>query len=153
MRRIAYAPEVLRSSTLSWSPKAQFRSLIAGSGADSGSADDYFTKLVKYVPAETVAFVCAVSATPLSNALMWVVFWAAAVGSVVYIAIREPLPWFTYILTLIAAFLWIIGTTNYGEILFHLSYAASRVMMAIGIFLIPGIDELATKWYRREMAQ
>jgi|GEM_PF-3795796 hypothetical protein len=147
MRQVAYSAEILRATSLSRGPEP-----IAGPEEPEAKPDDYPTKLVKYVPAETVAFVAFASAVALSTLLSWLVVAIALVGSVLYIATRGRQPWYSHFLTLLAAILWIIGTTRYGEELLGLSYASSRILLAMGVFLIPAIDELLTRWYQRRMS-
>lgn len=149
MRPIAYSAEVLRAS----GPSRKDPGLIADGQGDAGAPDGYAAKLVKYVPAETVAFVAFISTASLTLFWSWIVLVASAIGSAIYMSVRAPQPWFTSFLSFIAGPLWVIGTTNLGERVFDLPYTTSKVIFGIAVFLLPGIDEMLTGFYKRRLAR
>jgi hypothetical protein len=148
MRQVVYSPEVLRASSARRLPGP-----IAEGDDETSKPDGYATKLVKYVPAETVAFVSFISLAPLRGALAWAVFAAALIGSIIYIALKGPQPWYGMLLVLVSTFVWVLATTNFGEVLLGLTYSTSRVILGITVFIIPGVDEFVTRLFRRSMAR
>lgn len=109
--------------------------------------DAYPEKLVKYVPAEVVAFyVPAYTMAPDERMfLKWAILLMAAVGTVGYLRLQAPdaIPprWYFYVLSLVAFFAWALGTTSTGDDLLHLSREESAIALLAGVFLVPMIDE------------
>lgn len=114
--------------------------------------DEWGDKLVKYVPAEVLAFYIPAwalveTATPLGQ---WLVFAISLVGTVAYLMARAdradpPRPYF-YVLAALAFIAWAIGTTTSGSVLLHLPQWSAQITVLAAVFLIPLIDEIVTKY-------
>jgi hypothetical protein len=127
-----------------------------GPGADQG--DSLPEKLVKYVPAETLAFFIPVSAAVGDDrdVLLLVATAIAAIGTAAYLWLnaqkledrQKPLPHF-YVLAVLAFLAWAIGTaTNLAKLLGMDDVVAGIVLLA-GIFLIPLADGVLNQLLRR----
>jgi uncharacterized membrane protein YphA (DoxX/SURF4 family) len=107
--------------------------------------DGYRDKIAKYVPAETLAFFVPIAAQATTDGTRRLILVVGAFGTVLYLFLgRKSRPYF-YVLALIAYFAWALGTSDFGAELFGLDDNLSRIILAIAVFLIPGIDEAITK--------
>lgn len=120
---------------------------------DAGRAvDEWGDKLVKYIPAEVLAFYIPAYALVEANAPLgpWIVFGLGLVGTVAYLVARadraDPPRWYFYLLSAIAFIAWSIGTSSIGSVLWHLPAWSSEVTLLGAVFLIPLIDEIVTKY-------
>lgn len=114
-----------------------------------GQGDDLPTRLVKYVPAETLAFyVPAAAAIGATNDLLLVVVVAVgAVGTAGWLwyqasslaAEERPLVHF-YVLAVIAFLVWALATAPSLASLLRLDTVTTGIILAIGVFLIPLAD-------------
>jgi uncharacterized membrane protein len=114
--------------------------------------DEWGDKLVKYIPAEVLAFyipswALVDTATPLGQ---WLVFAIALAGTVAYLMARadraDPPRWYFYVLAALAFVAWAIGTTTSGGVLFHLPPWLAQITVLAAVFLIPLLDEILTKY-------
>jgi peptidoglycan/LPS O-acetylase OafA/YrhL len=124
----------------------------AGAKAAGQPVDEWGDKLVKYIPAEVLAFFIPAyalveTATPTGPL---VVFALGLVGTVAYLIARadraDPPRWYFYVLAALAFVAWAIGTTSIGSVLLHLPEWSAEVTVLGGVFLIPLIDEIVTKY-------
>lgn len=124
----------------------------SASTAQPLSADGMAEKIVKYVPAEVLAFYApAYALIPEGDLLLRrIVLGAGLIGTVVYLLAARPKsagpPAYFYVLAAIAFLAWAVGVSDVGVQLLGLSPAASKVLFAVGVFLIPGIDEALTRF-------
>ena len=115
-------------------------------------------KIAKYVPAEVLAFFIPTYALlPEGDiGLRWTVLVIGLIGTVVYLMVSRPADAqprsFFYVLAAISYLAWAIGTSDAGTELFKLSEAASRVLFAAAVFLVPGVDELIMRAIARREA-
>jgi hypothetical protein len=107
--------------------------------------DDYATKLVKYVPAETLSFflpAVLLADSALGDALLVIV---AMVGTALYLGRQGPKPLYFYVLAELALLAWIVGTTEVGSELLPLRPEAAKLTLAIAVYLIPAVDDTLTR--------
>ena len=122
---------------------------LAGSGTDS-----FPEKLVKYVPAEALAFyvpILQVNGVKSSSSALLLVTAAGLVGAIIYLVLasnrlpvsRRPKMWF-YALAGLAFIAWALATVPELGAIFGLSTVISAVILPIAVFLIPAIDTALT---------
>lgn len=118
-----------------------------------GSAlpDEWGDKIVKYIPAEVLAFYIPAWALVETQSLgSWFVFFVGLFGTIAYLLVRadraNPPRWYFYALAAAAFIAWVIGTTTSGAVLFHLPEWSAEVTVLGAVFLIPLIDEIVTKY-------
>jgi len=119
----------------------------AAPAADAGG-DSFPERLVKYVPAETLAFFVPVAALLGDDHRPWlivalVVGVAGTVGYLWQTAPAEPdeRPRIHYYVLACLAFLsWAIGTTAAVADLIHLDHTGAAFILAVAVFLIPLAD-------------
>jgi len=160
-RRLTYPPEATpqksaRTSFRTRSAQPQTRDLPQGvpPGQDE-VADQYREKLVKYVPAEAIAFFTLGFAALKPNSELadgWyvalvvvglLIAWMFAAGTA---PDAPPLPWWSYGLTFVAFIAWTIGTTGIAPIIFESwPSGVSDFILAAAIFLVPGADLRLTR--------
>lgn len=132
------------------------RAPVAPEGAQVQQPPDTFgDKLVKYIPAEVIAFFLPAFALARALKLEWVdwlVLALAAFGLVGYLLIKAdkthpPRPYF-YLLSLVAFFAWAAGTSSAGEDLFCFSQPdiTGKLIVMGAVFLVPLVDELLTRY-------
>ncbi len=119
--------------------------------------DDLSTKLVKYVPAESIAFFvpAAASLGTSRSALLFAVVAVGAIGTVGWLWYKgnplkdyeRPLPHF-YFLSVIAFLIWALATAPNLAALVHLDTVATGVLLMFGVFLIPLADGILTRLLR-----
>jgi hypothetical protein len=112
-------------------------------------------KLVKYVPAETLAFFVPVAAGigTERNALLIAVVVIGAIGTLAYLwwngqslpVKQRPLPHF-FVLALIAYFCWAIATAPNVALLLGIDALIAGVILASAVFLIPVADSVLSAW-------
>lgn len=141
-RLVSYPPEVQRAL------RGEDGDHIGQAEVPPSSNDDYATRLVKYVPAETVAFAAVFTTFDLPDWGLWILFVIALVATPIFYAQLGWQPLFGRALTVAAAAVWIIGTTSFGTDVLGLSYAAAKVILATGTFLTPAADLLVQRWVR-----
>lgn len=126
---------------------------------DKKVIDGYAEKLLKYVPVEaTVFFALAygklqdhIDGVESSGRAWWaLIFGIGALIAVVFAGAgkrnREPLPWYFFVLTVVAFVAWTVGTTTIAQEMFPEFLAeANDVVFAGAALLIPGVDQLLTR--------
>ena len=116
--------------------------------------DDLPTKLVKYVPAETIAFFVPATAGIGSGrgALLLVVVVAGVIGTVAWLwykgssqpEAQRPRAHF-YVLSAIAFLVWAVATAPNVAALARLDSVTAGVLLLLAVFLIPLADGVLTK--------
>jgi hypothetical protein len=117
--------------------------------AGGARGDDLPTKLVKYVPAEALAFfVPAAAAIGSGNDVLLIIIVAVgAIGTAGWLwynasslpAPERPLVHF-YALAVIAFLVWALATAPNVAAIVRLDTVTTGVILAIGVFLIPLVD-------------
>ena len=124
-----------------------------GSSTVAGSGDSFPERLVKYVPAETLAFFVPVAALLGSDrrALLIVALLVGVVGTVGYLLQtapsgpdERPRPHY-YVLACLAFLAWAIATTPAVADLIHLDHVGAAFVLAVAVFLIPIADALLNR--------
>ena len=116
-------------------------------------ADDYLAKLVKYVPAEVIAFFTPIAAfVGADKGPLVAITVAAAVGTIfwTYVAARSVPPaqrprWYSYVLALVAFGVWAITISTGLRDLIGLSEVWSGVVLGVTVLFVPGIDLLISR--------
>ncbi len=131
------------------------RRVAGGQVAAAGETGDPYTeKVAKYVPAEVLGFF--LPATVLANnnnILLLACFIVGLIGTPLYLFTtssgqpdeKKPRPHF-YFLALIAFAAWAVGTSGITARFFGLDTNAATFVLAVAVFLIPGLDQLVTKF-------
>jgi len=107
--------------------------------------DTFPTKLVKYVPAETLAFVIPATAFATTNVRRSVVLVVALIGTPLYLARAARLPLWFFILAELSLLAWIAGTTDFAVELLGIAPEVGKFVLFAAVFLIPIVDELLTR--------
>ncbi len=151
VRTVVYPPH-----SRSTSPRAA----AAPAQADDGGGqqpDDYGDKLVKYIPAEVIAFflpayALAAKLTDFSDRIGWLLVGVAVLGTVGYLLVKadktKPPRLYFYILAVFAFLGWAIGTTTEVAELFKLPQPelSGKLVVFVTIFVVPLVDELLTRY-------
>ena len=119
--------------------------------------DGYAAQLLKYVPAEILAFFVPAAAAAKDNSrLSWVVFVAGLAATVGYLRFHaEPLPaekrppLYFYALAAAAFVFWAMGSSDTVRALFRVSATTTEVLLGIAVLLLPLVDWLLGKLFRR----
>lgn len=129
----------------------------AGHIRSGNPTDDFPTKLVKYIPAETLAFFVPTAALlgPDRNSWLVTVALIAAAGNVGYLWYQarsvpenvKPLPHF-YVLALVAFVAWALVTAPNLASMVGLDQVATSVILAIAVFAVPLLDGVVTNLRR-----
>lgn len=108
-------------------------------------------KLVKYVPAEVLAFFIPLAAVVGDDrkGLLWLVTAVAVIGAPLYLAAtakrlppeQRPARYF-YLLAVLATVAWLFGTSAPAADLIGLDEVAAAVVLALAVFIIPVVDGL-----------
>ena len=123
--------------------------------------DDYASKLLKYIPAEVIAFYAPAYALTIDNKIAWLqilFLFVGAGGTVGYLFVRhkrenpvEIKPFYFFALGLISFLIWAVGTSSVlQDVLlllnpkFVVPELASKAILSTGVFVIPLLDELLT---------
>ncbi len=126
----------------------------ADTDPDVQTKDNYSDKLVKYIPAEVIAFYLPMYTYVLSSVTengeitsktpLFVVLVISLLGLVGYMYVRRSSTtnWYFYALSAVAFLAWAIGTSPVGQNLFDLPELYNKVILMTGIFLVPMFDEL-----------
>jgi hypothetical protein len=107
--------------------------------------DTFPTKLVKYVPAETLAFVIAATTFATTNIRRSVVLVVALIGTPLYLARAARLPLWFFILAELSLLAWVIGTTDFAVELLGIAPEVGKFTLFVAVFLIPAVDELLAR--------
>jgi len=116
--------------------------------AAGAPADTYASKLVKYVPAEVIAFY--VPAYALMGKTAAGAAATLAVGAIATFAYLEwqarredqKQPWSFYALAVLAFLGWALGISTVGTLLFGLTIEVSAFIMMVLVLAIPAVDGL-----------
>lgn len=121
----------------------------AAAAAEAPPGDRLPDKLVKYVPAETLAFFVPISAAIGSGDEGWLiaVIAIAALGTLGYLwqaapdrgSVQAPRIHF-YVLAEIALVCWMLGTSGPAEKLVGISQSHGGILLGIAAFLVPVTD-------------
>lgn len=120
--------------------------------------DDFPTKLTKYVPAETLAFLVPAAATIGSDRnLLVVALVIAAIGTSGYLWVnarslppdQRPL-WYFYVLSEIAFACWAVATVPSVTALVRLNDVTAGVILLFAVFLIPLLDNILTAMFIKQ---
>jgi hypothetical protein len=117
---------------------------------DGARADSLPDKLLKYVPAEVIAFYAPLYSSLTGETARFIVVGASVVGLLLYLVIRAPAiqrprPWF-YGLALVSFAGWALGTSPVGEQMLGITDPdIPKIALAIVIFLVPAFDEVLTR--------
>jgi hypothetical protein len=137
-------------------PPVRFRN---ARGAEPAGGDSLPEKLVKYVPAETLAFFVPLAAVlDDDNRKPWLitVLVIGIVGTAGYLWLaarnaaedERPLPHF-YVLACVAFVCWAIGTSAGVAALIGFDRVESGVVLGLAVFLIPLADDVLNRLVRR----
>lgn len=123
------------------------------------AADSLPDRIVKYVPAETLAFFVPVAAAIGSRrpALLAAVVVAGLIGTVGYLWLagqraapdQRPLPHF-FVLAGLAYLCWAVGTNGNVAALMGLDQLGGAVLLGMAVFLIPMLDEVLVRLLPRK---
>lgn len=116
------------------------------------NSDQFRDKLVKFVPAEAVAFFAV--ATQIVHA-SWPDLWSYVVlGLGLIIALLYPtavsrdaptVAWFFYLLSGVSFLAWAFGTSSFGGDLFDWPRGANKIVLAAAVPIIPAVDDLLVR--------
>jgi hypothetical protein len=115
------------------------------------SPDKVGDKLVKYIPAEVIAFYVPVYAYVQARPdwAKWLVLGLAVVGTLGYLYVRSekanPPRWFFYVLAVLAFIGWALGTSSLGADLFGFPDFVSKLAVFLAVFLLPLVDQFLTR--------
>ncbi|GAA1359105.1 hypothetical protein [Catellatospora chokoriensis] len=134
-------------------PPVRFRSPNAGPSGGDGLPE----RLVKYVPAETLAFFVPLAAVvgPERRVLLITLVAVGLAGTIGYLwlagqklpADERPLPHF-YVLAAVAYLCWAVGVSAHAAALIGLDQVAAGVVLTMAVFLVPLADELLVRLRR-----
>lgn len=122
---------------------------VRGSGGDVG--EPLPEKLVKYVPAEVLAFFIPATAA-IGNGregLLWAAILLAAAGTPAYfyvhaqsLSTQKRPRWFFYVLAVISLLAWAVGTSAHTANLLGLDDVAAGFVLTAAVFIVPLVDSL-----------
>jgi hypothetical protein len=120
-----------------------------GMGAGTGGSDGLPEKLIKYVPAETLAFFLpAVALAKATPNLLWAALVIGAVGTVAYLySVRSqtnPPRVYFYVLAFISFLVWALATNAPIQTLIGVSADVAGFILLVAVFLIPVVDKIIT---------
>ena len=120
----------------------------------SVKGDSLPEKLVKYVPAEVLAFFVPLAAVigDKRDGLLLLVSVTAVVGTPLYLLAsarklpqkQRPHPYF-YALACIATIGWLVGTSANTAKLIGLDNVAGAVILGLTVFILPVVDDLVDR--------
>jgi hypothetical protein len=112
-------------------------------------ADGYKEKLIKYVPAEVLAFFVPVAAFVGSGEDGWLIaiFIVGVIGTLgilrrnnLQVPVDQRAPWWNYVLAVAAFAAWALATSAATAEVVGLDQKAVGLILAIAAFLIPALD-------------
>ena len=122
-------------------------------GSQGESGDKFPDKLLKYVPAETLAFFVPISASlgPDRTRLLVVAILVGAVGTPAYLWLtarklpkaERPLTHF-YLLAVLAFACWALGTSGSVDNLVGIDSVTAGFILTVAVFAIPLMDQVLT---------
>lgn len=136
-------------------PPVAFR---APDGAAPVGGDSLPERLVKYVPAETLAFFVPLAASigTHRHGLLIAALVAGLVGTIGYLWLaaqrakpdERPLPHF-YVLAATAFLCWAVGTSANVSALVRIDQTTAGVILGFAVFLVPLLDEVLIRMRHR----
>lgn len=121
-----------------------------GSRAEK-SSDGYVDRLIKYVPAEVLAFFLPITAAvgPGRPSLIWVCLAAGFVATPIWLGVHalqmpagsRPLPHF-YVLACVAFVAWAIASSDAVRVVVGVDLVTANVILGVVVLILPGIDIL-----------
>jgi hypothetical protein len=136
-------------------PPVRFR---GSGGAEPAGGDRFPERLVKYVPAETLAFFVPTAAVLDDDHKAWLlaVLVAGILGTAGYLWVagraaeddERPLPHF-YVLASIAFACWAVGTSAGVAALIGLDQVEAGVVVGLAVFVIPLVDDILNRVLNR----
>jgi hypothetical protein len=116
--------------------------------------DDLSTKLIKYVPAEAIAFFVPAAAGlgKGRDGLLYTIAVVGAIGTLGWLwyngsalpAVKRPLPHY-YVLSVLAFLIWALATAPNLASAVGLDSVETGLLLTFGVFLIPLADGILTK--------
>jgi hypothetical protein len=111
--------------------------------------DTYTEKLPKFIPAETIAFYAPIASVIGERPSLLIsagVIGLLATPAYLWLSARRLPPslqprWHFYVLASTAFAIWALGTSGLGA-LFGIDAIASAFILAVGVFVIPLVDQL-----------
>jgi hypothetical protein len=116
----------------------------ARSDGEGVPADNYGERLLKYVPAEVLAFFLAAAGKWGSDNTFLIVALVVAVvltPVVLYATSPSGLRWYAFVLAIIAFGVWAIGTSTDTDRLLGISSDQAPFVLTVGAFVIPTVDK------------
>jgi hypothetical protein len=125
--------------------------------SSDGAGDRFPEKLIKYVPAETLAFFVPVAAAIGTgrNALLVAALVLGMIFTPLYLWLaarklptdKRPLFHF-YLLAAVAFVVWALGTSSAVADLVQVEPTVVGIIFMFAVFIIPGADAAITEWRR-----
>ena len=144
-------------STARVSTKSITEGAAAPSTGEAAKEDTFGDKLVKYIPAEVIAFYVSgyVLAGQVGETAQWVVLFVCLLGTPAYLFVRadkvKPPRWYFYLLAMGSFWAWAVGTSTVGADLFDWPTSKAEIMgkfiVTAAVFLVPLVDEVMTKLF------
>jgi hypothetical protein len=124
--------------------------VFRGQQATETPPDSYSDRLVRFVPAEVLAFFVPAAANWSDDeTALIVILITGLLATPLYLWVRgrdnQPVTWWFYILATIAFFAWAAGTSGATSELLGMSERAGTLALALAAFLIPLLDEVLDK--------
>lgn len=125
----------------------------------SESPDNYKEKLLKYVPAEVLAFFVPITAFVGGDEKGWliVIFVVGLVGTLIYlikanleVPPEQRAPRWNYVLAILAFAAWALATSPATATVFSLNQKSAGIILAVAAFLIPAVDSLLSQAQARD---
>jgi hypothetical protein len=145
------SPQLVRSNSSEIPSNFKMETLGRGMGGDPG--DSFKEKLLKYVPAEAVAFYVPAYAIAKDHgtAWCWTILIIGLVGTILYLLgtadSAKPAHWYFYVLSGVAFLVWAVTTSSVEADLFKLEEWIAEILILIAVFLIPIIDNVVTRYH------
>ena len=112
--------------------------------------DAFPDKLLKYVPAEVIAFYAPLYSSLTGGTAKALVFAASVLGLLLYLWLRAPVHQppraYFYVLAIVSFVGWALGTSPVGVAMLGITDPdISKVALPIVVFLVTAIDEVLTR--------
>lgn len=133
--------------------------LNASRAGSAATGDTLPERLIKYVPAETLAFFVPIAAILGANQgnVLFAALVASAIGTVGYLWLsaralppaEQPLPHF-YVLAVVAFGCWSLTTAPNVRAVFNIDETTAAVILPFSVFLIPLADGVLSAFLRKQ---
>ncbi len=133
-------------------PQSPAAAAAAAGGPPPLPPDEFGDKLVKYLPAEVVAFYVPIYALipTAEDWARWLILAVAALGTLGHLLLRadpaNPPRRYFFVLAVVAFLGWAIGTSTVGSDLLGMEEWLSKIVLLLVVFAVPLIDGLLTKY-------